>query len=118
MTINYKVFELKNGQQEIAAIVDAPNGETLSTFLYSDVSEFGTWVNQELDSVISGRKECIDISCNACRLVASGDEAIIYDLYAENDDDYQSTRFTIRPVELKQIIDEWLYSNRKINAKE
>lgn len=106
MKIEYKVFTLNNGNKDMTAIVNEPNGETLSSFLYLDVRAFEEVIKQGLDDVLEKKKEAFRMSGNACLLDVHGEQSEIYDLYAD-DENYYSTRFTIHTRELMQVVDEW-----------
>ena len=108
MNIEYEIIKLKNENIDITAIVNEPGGEMLSAFLYSDVRVFGDLIKQDLEDVLHKRKKYSDISCNACRLRITENETTIYNLYAEDEEEYYNTRFRIETAELKQVIDKWI----------
>ena len=111
-----KTIELKNGNKDVTAIVDEPNGETLSAFLYSDVSAFKGWIKLNIEDVLHGKKASFEISCNACKLEITETETVIYNLYDEDEEECVTTCFGIGTAELMQIIEDWTTALKEIKA--
>ena len=78
--------------------------ELLSIFLESEVSNFGDWIKDTIEKVLSGEEEKQCIAGNCCELEIRRDTTKIFDSLAE---DGMGNWCELNTKELKDIIDYW-----------
>ncbi|MBQ5426362.1 MAG: hypothetical protein IIU31_04235 [Pseudobutyrivibrio sp.] len=78
--------------------------EILSIFLESEVSNFGDWIKDTIDKVLSGESNNQKIAGNCCELEINRDTTKIFDSLAE---DGMGNWCELSTVELRDIINYW-----------
>lgn len=102
----YVIHEITSNKKIISIICKYDNAETLNSFLNTDVRAFEDWIKKDFDLVIAGEQETNVIDGNACHVEISPTTKI-YDLFAEEDEEYYGTRCEVDTKELRLLIDEW-----------
>ena len=103
----YVIHEITSNKKIISIICKYDNAETLNSFLNTDVRAFEDWIKKDFDLVIAGEQETKVIDGNACHVEISPTTTKIYELFAEEDEEYYGTRCEVDTKELRLLIDEW-----------
>ncbi|PHU34278.1 hypothetical protein [Pseudobutyrivibrio ruminis] len=89
--------------------------ELLSVFLESEVSNFGDWIKDTIEKVLSGEEEKQIIGGNCCVLEINRDTTKIYDSLAE---DGMGNWCELSTRELRDLIDYWCEKEREFKRKQ
>lgn len=100
----FKVIKLNDGKKKLTIVFTDKEYELLSTFFFVEVNSFEEWIKKNIDDVLQGKNNKIEISGNICELIIEKDKTIIYDMLAE---DGMGKWCSISTKELLSIINEW-----------
>ena len=104
----YKIIDLGNGRKDIIILFsNLNNSETLTSFLYSDVTPFEDWIKADFDRVISGESEYEEVNGNVCFAEIGPVTTKIYDNLVDDDAEYYNSCCELDTKELRRLIDEW-----------
>lgn len=113
----YIIYNVANGREDISILCDCVNSETLNMFLSSDVRSFEEWIKDDIDEVISGELKSKEINGNVCHVEVNIETTKIYDMLAEDDDEYLDTCCEVNTIELRELIEEWCDRVRKFKLE-
>lgn len=103
----YKIIDLGNGRKDIIIVFSSlNNSETLTSFLYSDVTPFEEWIKADFDRVISGESKYEEVNGNVCFAEIGPITTKLYDNLVD-DEEYYNSCCKLDTNELRHLIDEW-----------
>lgn len=117
ITRKYINYNVANSREDISILCDCENSETLNIFLNSDVRSFAEWIKADIDEVISGKIKSKEINGNVCHVEVNIEFTRIYDMLAEDDDEYLNTCCEVDTIELRELIEEWCDRVRKFTCE-
>ena len=115
---DYEIYKMKNGENDLTVNYYIKNGQTLTMLMACDASSFGYWINENIDNVLSGREQYIELSGNACYLEITPTTTKVYDGLTESDEEYYSTMCEVDTKDLYGAIEEWCEKLKQFTREE
>lgn len=100
----FRIAKLNSGKKKLTVVFADKEYELLSTFFFVEVNSFEEWIKKNIEDVLQGKNDKIEIAGNICELIIEKDKTIIYDMLAE---DGMGKWCSISTKELLSMINEW-----------